>query len=375
VRLVHHDRVAHSWKLRLETPSDLWRITRFIHPDELVGASTTRRDPEAPVDVAAAERARLRVWLTVRATEVEFHGFTKHVRISGPIVEGPFDIGRHHTLDLAEGDEVSVVKAEPSAGDRTILDEGVQGRGDATILIAAVDWGDSALVRVRGRAIMPVVDLRRTIAGKQFGAGQGEKDRTQYVEELQGLIRREAVGATAVILCGPGFLKEEIARRLAEVDPALRARARIYATSESGRVGVDELLRSGRAAEALAGTVAAEELGLVEELIRGLASGTRAAVGREEVEEAVAFGAVGTLLVSESLLADPTAIPVLEQARRAKARLFVVRDDGEAGRRLRSLGGVGAILRFNWTSARPKERPTRSPGSPRADPRTDASDP
>jgi protein pelota len=372
VRLVHHDRRTDLWKLRLETPSDLWRITRFIHPGEIVGASTTRRDPEAPADVASAEKSRRRVWLVVRAEQVEFHGFTKHVRISGPIVEGPFDIGRHHTLDLAEGDEVSVVKPSVSAGDRTILDEGIEGRGDATILIAAVDWGDSALVRVRGRAILPVVDLRRTIAGKQFGGGQGEKDRAQYVAELLELIRREAAGATAVILAGPGFLKEDLAKRLSEADRALRARLKIFATSESGRVGVDELLRSGRAAEALAGTVAAEELGLVEELVRGLGSGTRAAVGREEVEEAVLFGAVGTLLVSESLLADPTAIPVLEMARKAQARLFVVREDGEAGRRLKSVGGLGAILRFDWTSSHPKEGPKRSPGPPRAGPRTGA---
>lgn len=372
MRLVHHDRVTDLWKLRLETPSDLWRIARFVHPGELVGASTTRRDPDAPAEVASAERARLRVWLTVRATEIEFHGFTKHVRVSGTIVEGPFDIGRHHTLDLAEGDDVSVVKPALSAGDRTILDEGVAGRGDATILIAAVDWGDSSLVRVRGRAILPVVDLRRTIAGKQFGGGQGDKDRTQYVEELVRLLRREGAEATAVILAGPGFLKEELAKRLAEADPALRARVKIYSTAESGRVGVDELLRSGRAAEALAGTVAAEELGLVEDLVRALALGKRAAVGREEVEEAVTYGAVETLLVSESLLADPGAMPVLERARTAQARLFVVRDEGEAGRRLKSMGGLGAILRFDWTSARPKDGPTRSPGPPRADPRSGA---
>ena len=74
------------------------------------------------------------------------------------------------------------------------MDEGLAGTGEPTILLAAVDWGDSALVRLRGRAIEPVADLKRTIAGKQYGGGQGEKDRKTYADELVGLLRREGPG-------------------------------------------------------------------------------------------------------------------------------------------------------------------------------------
>ena len=112
-----------------------------IRPGDVVGGSTTRRDPEAPADVPGAERARRRVWIVVATEQVEFHGFTKHVRVTGPIREGPFDIGRHHTLDLQEGDEVTVLKSSMSASDRVLLDEGIAGTGEPTILLAAVDWG------------------------------------------------------------------------------------------------------------------------------------------------------------------------------------------------------------------------------------------
>jgi protein pelota len=367
MRLLHHDDATGRFRLRLETPSDLWRITRFIHPGEIVGASTTRRDPEAPPDVAGAERTRRRVYLAVRAEQVEFHGFSKHVRVTGPIVEGPFDIGRHHTLDLGEGDELTVVKPDPTGADRTILDEGLKGVDDPTVLIAAVDWGDSSFVRVRGRAILPVADVRRTIAGKQFERGQGEKDRTAYLVELVTLLRRESAGATAVLVVGPGFLKEEVKERVAEEDPSLARRLKLYATSESGRVGVDELLRSGKASEALRGSVAAEEAEVVERLIRGLAGGRRAAVGPAEVGEAVEAGAVETLLVSESLVTDPGVAATLDRARAARVRIFIVRDDGEAGHRLAALGRVAAILRYDWTSS---VIPTGSTGPPRAGPRS-----
>jgi protein pelota len=372
VRLLHHDPSTGVLRLRLETPSDLWRIARLVRPGDRVGASTTRRDPEAPAEVAGAERTRRRVFLTVRVEQVEFHGFSKHVRFTGPIVEGPFDIGRHHTLDLTDGDEVVVAKDTFRAGDQAILDEGLHGQGDPTILLGAVDWGDSTFVRLRGRAIEPIADLRRTIAGKQYDAGQGEKDRGTYVEEILSLVRRDGPAATAVVLAGPGFLKERLARTLAEKDPALAKKLKVYPTSESGRVGIDELLRSGRATEALIGSVAAEEAEMVERLVRSLAGGLRAAVGPTEVREAVEAGAAETVLIAEELIADPALDPVLEQARAARVRIFVVRDEGEAGRRLAGLGKIAAILRYDWTSP---SRSTGSPGRTPAGPRSGASGP
>jgi len=369
VRLLHRDASTGLLRLRLETPSDLWRVARLVRTGDLVGASTTRRDPEAPLDVAGAERARRRVYLVVRAEQVEFHGFSKHVRVTGPIVEGPFDIGRHHTLDLTEGEEVSLLKPDLTAIERSLLDEGLAGKGDPTILVAAVDWGDSSFVRLRGRAIEPVADLRRTIAGKQYKGGQGEKDRATYVEEILDVLRREAPSATAVVLAGPGFLKEAVAHRLSEDEPAITKKLKVYPTSESGRVGIDELLKSGRATEALRGSIAAEEAEVVERLLRSLAGGTRAAVGPMEVAEAIDAGAVETLLVSESLLTDRALAPALERARSGQARLLVVRDEGEAGKKLVALGRVAAILRYDWTSARAS---TGSPGSPRGAPRSDA---
>ncbi|HTT15700.1 MAG TPA: hypothetical protein VMG81_08025 [Thermoplasmata archaeon] len=367
MRLVHRDANTGTLKLRLETPSDLWRIARLVRPGDTVGASTTRRDPEAPAEVAGAERERRRVFLVVRAEQVEFHGFSKHVRITGPIVEGPFDLGRHHTLDLAEGDDVVVAKPTLSAAERAILDEGLQGTGDPTILLGAVDWGDSSFVRLRGRAIEPVADIRRTIAGKQYEGGQAEKDRRTYLDELASVVRREGPNATAVVIAGPGFLKEHLVRRLQEDDPAVAKKLKVYPTAESGRVGIDELLRSGKATEALRGSVAAEEAEMVERLVRSLAGGVRAAVGPREVGEAIDAGAAELILLSESLLADPALAPMLDRARAARVRLFVVRDEGEAGKRLAGLGRVAAILRWDWVSP---TRATGSPGSPRAGPRS-----
>ena len=372
MRLLSRDPVTGLHRLRLETPSDLWRISRLVRPGDIVGASTTRRDPEAPADVPGAERTRRRVYLAIRTEQVEFHGFSGHVRLTGPIVEGPFDIGRHHTLDLAEGDDVAILKPTLGAGDRALLDEGLSGKGEPTIVIASVDWGDSSVVRLRGRAIEPLADLRRTIAGKRTGRAGGERPGGVLRRPPRASCVREGEPANALVVSRARVPQGAARRRLAEKAPALAKRTRVYPTAESGRAGVDELLRSGRASEVLAASVAAEEAEVVEQLVRALATGTRAAVGRREVAEAIEAGAVETALVSDALLADPEIARLLDLARSGRARTFLVRADEAAGKSSRR---SAASPRSCATTGPACGRTTGSPGSPRAAPRTGASGP
>lgn len=359
MRLITQDPKTGYLRLRLETPSDLWRIARIVRVGDLVGASTTRRDPDAPSDSKAAERERRRVWLVVRAEQVEFHGFNSpRVRVTGPIVEGPFDQGRHHTLDLVEGAELSVQKTDLSAGERSLLEEGMHAAGESRLLVAAVDWGESSIVRLRGRMVEPVAEVNRTLPGKRYGGEGAEKERGKYRDEVAALLAREGVDSTAVVVAGPGFFKEELAEALLELAPGLKSKLKLLSVAESGGAGVQELLRSGRASEVLRGSVAAEEADLVEQLVTALGGAKRAAVGPREVEEALGVGAVETLLVSEERLTEPAIVRLLDLARTAAARVFVVGAGGPAGKRLAALGHVGALLRFDWAPTS-SDRPRR----------------
>jgi protein pelota len=359
VRLLHQDTKLGLLRLRLETPSDLWRIARLIRPSDRVGASTTRRDPEAPAETKAAERDRRRIWLVVRVEQVEFQGMSSaRVRVTGPIVEGPFDQGRHHTLELEEGAELTVQKASISPGDRALLEEGRAAHGEPLLVLAAVDWGESAIVRLRGRMVQPVAEVNRSLPGKRFGGEGAEKERRRYLEEVAELLAGELTSATAVVVAGPGFFKEQLAAALAERLPAAKGKLTLLAAAQSGSAGVQEVLRSGRASEVLRGSVAAEEADLVERLVTALGGGRRAAVGPREVAEALDVGAVETLLVGEERLPEAEVVDALDRARAGHARVFIVGAEGEAGRRLRGLGGIGAILRFDWSPVRnPRARP------------------
>ncbi|MDE1819732.1 MAG: pelota family protein [Euryarchaeota archaeon] len=337
-------------KLRLETPSDLWRISRLILPGDQVGSVTSRRDPEAPSDTPAGQRDRRTVFLTVRAESVEFHEFTGHVRVTGPIVEGPFDQGRYHTLDLEEGGEVALTKSELTSSDRALLDEGKRAVDEPQVLLVCADWGESAVVRLRGRSFGVVDERTRSGSGKydRVRSSSREKDREAFVEEILHVVQPELERSQAVVVAGPGFLKEELSRRIASLPVSKHPKVSVVPTAESGLAGVNELLRSGKAEEALSTSMAAKEAAEVERLVRALGKDGGAALGPQELRGAVEAAAVETLLVLDSKLRDPATTGLLSAAREAKTALLLVRADGEAGRRLAGLGGMGAVLRFPW---------------------------
>src|SRR2546429_6075538 len=110
MRVLHKDPATGEIKVRVENADDLWHLHTLVLPGDHVRASTYRRQ-EVKTDKVRPERGeKVRVTLTVRVESVEFQAFADRLRITGVIVEGPQDLGRHHTLNVAVDDVVSIIK-------------------------------------------------------------------------------------------------------------------------------------------------------------------------------------------------------------------------------------------------------------------------
>ena len=104
MRVLHRDPKTGEIKMRVENPDDLWHLHNLLLPGDLVRASTTRRE-EVKSDKVRPERGeKVRVTLTIRVEGVEFQAFSDRLRITGVIVDGPQDLGRHHTLNIGVED-------------------------------------------------------------------------------------------------------------------------------------------------------------------------------------------------------------------------------------------------------------------------------
>src|SRR6266571_2615038 len=99
MRVFHRDPKTGEIKMLVENADDLWHLHNLVREGDLVRASTYRRE-DVKADKVRPERGeKVRVTLTIRVEGVEFQAFSDRLRITGVIVEGPQDLGRHHTLN------------------------------------------------------------------------------------------------------------------------------------------------------------------------------------------------------------------------------------------------------------------------------------
>lgn len=346
MKVLTYDKKTLFLKLRVETASDVWRLSRLLLEGDSVGAFTNRRDPEAPIDTPEAQRHRRPVFLSIRVEKIEFHEFTGHLRLTGPIVEGPFDIGRHHTLDIETGTDVSITKPQITGSDWAIIDEGKKGSDDPVLVVACVDSSEGAIVRIRGRSRETVQEMTRRGTGKYSGtAGKRQKDDEEYIGSIIAILEREAQNANGLVIAGPGFCKESVMKVWKETKRK-GPQPTLASTSEAGVAGINELLRSGLATKALDGYVVAEEAKQVERLVGALGKSGLGAVGPAECVRAADAGAIEVLLVLDTHLRNSDVSTAIDLVKAQGGKVLIVRHDGEPGKRLGGLGGVSALLRY-----------------------------
>ena len=110
MKIIAKNLKASEVKLALESMDDLWHLYNIIEKGDLVYARTFRRE-EKKTDKLRPERGKKKpMRLGIVVEDMEFHEFADRFRVHGTIKEGPQDLGSYHTLNLAEGDRISIVK-------------------------------------------------------------------------------------------------------------------------------------------------------------------------------------------------------------------------------------------------------------------------
>jgi len=334
-----------------ETVDDLWHLSHVVEPGDLVSGDTTRRvqrDDEALRDTGG-EREHMHVTIEVGDDDVEFARFANRLRIGGGIVDCSREdqLGRHHTLNVEERDEVTVEKRfKPDQLDRIEAAEAAAENPD--VAIATVEEGE---------AHIHIVAQYGTEEYGSFTAptGKGEyaRPRSELFEDLGAALSR--LDVDAVILAGPGFTKEDAHDHIADEYPAVAEKVTLIDTSSVGDRGVHEVLKRGAVDEVQAETRIAREAELLDELTERIAEGAKADYGVEAVARAADYGAVETLLVVDERLRVERAgagdwevdvDEVIEAVEQQGGEVVVFSGEFDPGRQLKHLGGIAALLRY-----------------------------
>jgi len=340
VRVLKKDLKAGEVRLRMESLDDLWHLHNLVSVGDLVRAMTHRREEQKSDKLRPERMEKRRLLLGIRVREIEFHEFSDRLRLAGTIEEGEMDLGQHHTLNLTIGDDLTIVKAwKPH--DLRRIEEAVAATNRPRITCLVIDDEEAMLAQVLGYGVRNVAVIQSGRQGKMFPGGRTKEE---FFAEVLAKLRLSEIG-DALIVIGPGFEKEDFAAFVGEKDRAIAAKMRVHGTSHGGHAGIQEALKGGSGAKVLEESRVGVETMAVERLLGEIAKGGMVAYG-PEVEGAAEAGAVETLLVTDLAVRTMDGERVMGTVDEGRGKVVIVSTAHDAGKKLKSLGGVAAFLRY-----------------------------
>ncbi|MDI6810684.1 MAG: mRNA surveillance protein pelota [archaeon] len=340
-----------------ESLDDLWHLKHVIEAGDLVYSVTYRRLDEATDKVRPDKADKKPVRLGIRTEGVEFHKFSRRLRIKGMIEEGSeTELGAYHTFNIEPGVKLSVVKEWKDHQLKRIR-EAEKAVAALDVLVVTIEEGEAIAGIVRQYGVDELFSVRYG-----SGKGMGEGSKKDFFNDLLKHVKNsfQATNAEALIIAGPGFIKDDFFAFLKEHDAELAERTRIEQASSIGVSGFLEVLKRGAVERLKKEERLTKEVTLLDRLMEEISKeeGGKAAYGKREVRKAIDYGAVETLLVSDEKLmtthmggveeeAEAEEIErMLEEAERQRGEIVVFSTEFEPGKRLNALGGIAAILRF-----------------------------
>jgi protein pelota len=323
MRILHQDRFKGEIKLMVEVSDDLWHLYNIVRPGDLVYAATYRRD-EAKTDKIRAERTeKKRMTLGIRVEKMEFHEYDNRLRILGVIEDGPQEIGSYHTLSMEEGEWITVVKDHWTDADLDRVKRSVDDAKKPNIVFVSLENDEATIAVLRQYGLKNLA----TITGPSGGKMYEQKDSGEnYYDEIITKVKQLLSPGIPLVVLGPGFAKETLLAVGKQKEPELFRQVFVYHTGQAGMQGIHELMKRGIGGEVLKD---------------GLAT-----YGPQHVRQAADAGAVELLLVLDTKVREANMEPVMHAVEQGRGRIVVVSEHHEGGRKLDSLGGMAALLRY-----------------------------
>jgi protein pelota len=335
---------------------DFWVLYNVIQKGDIVYSRTTREVRIGERYERPEKGRRISLILGVKVEDVSWDRTLNRLRIHGIVRDAPDEIGAlgsHHTLNITLNVPLKIVKERWLEYHIEQLKRASERRITPIIVISIDDDGYCVAI-LRGFGLEIVTEERISLPGKHM-----EEERLRILNEMfksASKILENLLGSVEgpIVVLGLGFVKNDFAKFLEENAQAIwRKIIDIKSVNSSGSAGIYEAVRSGILTKALKHARIIEEAEAVEEVLKRLGRGRGdVAYGLSNVERAVSIGAVEEILITDEMVRKSSSeeISALEklirEAEERGGRVRIISVEHEAGLKMRSLGGIAALLRY-----------------------------
>ncbi|MEM1586604.1 MAG: mRNA surveillance protein pelota [Candidatus Bathyarchaeia archaeon] len=339
-----------------ELLDDFWVLYNIIQRGDITYARTTRDTRSSERYDRPEKGRRISLTLGLKVERVIWDRILNRLRVHGIVCDAPEDIGAlgsHHTFNIALNTPITIIK-ERWLDYQLEQIERASSKGITPLIIIAVDDEGYCIAILRGFGPDIIAEETISLPGKHM-----EQERVRILNEMfksASMSLKSIVNSMggSIVVVGLGFIKNYFLDFLRENMPNVSEKIiDVKSVNSSGKAGIYEALRSGILAKAFKHARMVEETLAVEEVLRRLGMGrSDVSYGLSDAERAASLGAVEEFLVTDEFLRETgeEEMRILENVMReveAKGgRIRIISVEHEAGAKLKSLGGVAALLRF-----------------------------
>jgi len=345
MQVVHRDYRGGKVKVRVETLDDLYYLKELIVPGDIVHGVTYRKEDKKADKLRTEKLQRIRLYLGIQAETVEFHEYMDKLRVHGVIAQGNQDVGQYHTINVDITETITIEKAEWRAFHKDLLDRALKSGKAPLVAILCIDDEVAEFALLRSYGIEPLATVLGPGSGKFYKKVTSNDYYSETFQALQHAMKDH--GKLPLLICGPGFWKEEFRSFMLDRDPNVTGPVAVEATGQSGRTGIYEALKSGLPSRLAEGARLEEETRIVDDFFAALARDDPVAYGIEETRKAFEAGAGERLVVTDTFLRDPLAEEFFRLAHDSAAEISVISTLHDGGARFQAIGGVAGFLRYS----------------------------
>jgi len=352
MKIIKLDLKNNEAKVRVENLDDLWILSRILGEGDLVSGQTTR----AVKKTEEQEGERRKLFVKLETKKIEFQKHVDILRILGIIKEcsnPDIPLGSHHTLAISLGDVISISKQFSQWQIQRLHDAEASAKRPKVILCAA-DYGEATIALVKEFGVDYITDVTKSIPGKKKEAiKQYEEGRADFLEELAKTLLdvAKSIHINKIVIGGVGFFSENFEKILPKF-PELKKMVSTVKISTHQKAGINEMIKRGAVEQIVKGSRIDEETKLVEKFFENVSKEGLATYGIKEVQKAIEYGAVETLMVSDSYIQElkdkgkfDELDRIMQAAEKLKAKVIIISDEHEAGERFAKMQ-IAVILRF-----------------------------
>lgn len=320
---------------------DLWIIKSVTDVKDKISGQSYRRTRGNEAD---DESARKPIFVSIEIEKFDFSSELNSLRFTGKIIESKpqelAPVGEFHTLEIQLNKTYTLEKEHFFKHQLDLLNS--NSSLEQSILLVALDDEKANVFQLTNTGTKELLKISSGKHGKRYSS---DFDYSNYFNEIFSVVSRYD---TQVIVAGPGNTK----LKLSDVFKTKinNIKLLVINLSNTDRSSIRELFKKKEVSRFFTNSIIYKEQKILDDFLENLGKDNKKAIyGLKEIEKAIDFGAIETILVSEELWKkDLDKISeLIKKAEKQKMKVHIVDSSHETNKPLKSFGGIIANLRYS----------------------------